>query len=117
LAELKTDLAAQVQSLSSDQASMRAEVNSLRQDVLMLRSQVGLSEEQVLELTQRVKEEMANQLTLSLIREGELQRALQDLRSEFDSFRSTSEPQLKTASSAQALSLVALAIGIISFLK
>lgn len=114
---LQGDLVAQIDSLASENAAMRTEVNNLRQELLMLQSQIGLSEEQVHELTQRVKEDMANQLTLSLVREGELQRSMADLRSEFDSYRQTSEQQLKGASSAQALSIGALVLGIIGLLK
>lgn len=114
IANVQVSLLSRLDALETENAALQSEMSGLRKDLLVLQSQVGLSEEQVLELTQRVKEEMANQLTLSLVREGELERRLTDLRNEFDSYRETTDQQLKTAGTAQALGIGALILGLIA---
>jgi len=113
---IEDHFAEQIASLRDDRVEAQQRLDEIEQEIIVLQSQVGLSEEQVTDLTRRVREEMAEQLSLSLAREGELQRNLRDLREEFDSYRKSSEEQLKSAGSAQALSIGALAVGLIALL-
>lgn len=113
LASLQQDLSGRVLSLSDESTRLRRDVDGLRSELLVLQSQVGLSEEQVALLTQRVKEDLANQLTLSLTRERELRTALDELRQEFDSYRASSESQLRGVSTLQLVSIGALVLGVI----
>lgn len=115
VAEVQGSLFERFDAIVSDHTALKGEISGIRQDLLVLQSQVGLSEEQVQELTQRVKEEMANQLALSLAREGQIERELSSLRSEFDSYRQTTEEQLKTANTAQMIGIGALILGLIGF--
>lgn len=117
LRSLETDLVSQVSAIESDNKELGGRLDDVRQELLIVQSQIGLSEEQVAELTRRVREEMAEQLTLSLVREGELQRTVTDLRKEFDSYRDTSQAELKSARSSQMMSIGALVLGVIAVLK
>src|SRR5690606_20911939 len=53
-------------------------------DIRSLEDRVGFSDEEFALLTDRVRDELAAQLNLSLMREQRLQRELEDLREEFD---------------------------------
>lgn len=114
---LDSDLAGQVVSLQNRTGELDRRIDDLRQELLIVQSHLGLSEEQIEDLTRRVRDEMAEQLTLSLLREGELQRNLRDLRTEFDSYRSTSEGEIRSLRSGQAIGIGALVLGILGLVR
>lgn len=114
LRTFETDLAAQLAAISQEQAELNARLNTVRDDVLVLQSQVGLSESQIAALTRRVREDLSEQLNLSLLRERELQDKLRDLQAEFDSYRASTEEQLGKVNSSQMLSIGALILGAIA---
>ncbi len=115
ISDVRVSLLDRLGALEADNAALQDEVDGLVQEVLILQSKVGLSEEQVQELTLRVKEELANQLALSLAREGQLERDLANLRAEFDSYRQATEERLGTANTAQLLGILGIVLGVIGF--
>lgn len=89
------------------------ELASVREDIRILKSQVGFSDEELMMLTREVQNRMNEDLQSALLRERELERGLERLRAEFDSFRETSEKDIGSLRSSQYLSIGALVIGIL----
>lgn len=89
------------------------ELANIGEDIRILKSQVGFSDEELMMLTREVQNRMAEDLQSALLRERELERGLERLRAEFESFREASEKDIGSLRTSQYLSIGALVIGIL----
>jgi len=92
---------------------LEGELTGVREDIRILKSQVGFSDEELMQLTREVQNRMEGDLLAALQREKELEKGLSRLRTEFDSFRETSEKDIGSLRSSQYLSIGALVIGVL----
>lgn len=110
LSNLETNFEALIQLLDM-------ELTNLREDIRILKSQVGFSDEELMMLTREVQNRMAEDLQSALLREKELEKGLSRLRTDFDSYRESSEKSIGSLRSSQYLSIGALVIGVLGLVS
>lgn len=108
-------LAGRGETVRGDVDRMADEVNTMRAELDGLQGIIGLSEEQIANLTDRVRRDLDEQLSLSLARESRLERQFQELQNEFDSYRAKTESDIQSSRStgtiAIGVAVVALILG------
>lgn len=92
-------------------------LRSMKATVDELENWLGLSEDQLSALARRMREEMAQQLNLTLVREEMLERELRELRQEFDSYRRQSEQELARLRHARYTGPIAIILAVLAVLS
>lgn len=109
---LKTQVAA-ASALADRLSAAESRVEGVERQVLAMQSQIGLSEEQIAALSERVMTELDSQLQHNILLAQSLERELNSLRNEFNSYRQSTEANLSRANQAQMFGLIGALLGLI----
>lgn len=109
IASLQGDIAA----LRKDHEAVAGEVQAIKSEFAVLRSKLGLSEEQLANVSQRLEQNMYDQLNLALLRQEQLSRQIKDLETEFAAYKQATEQKLTEAKRATNLATGAAVGGLV----
>lgn len=104
---------ARLSALADRLSATESRVESVERQVLAMQSQIGLSEEQLAALKDRLMTELESQLQHNILLASSLERDLNSLRNEFNSYRQATEAQLSRASQGSMLGIVGVLLGLI----
>lgn len=84
---MKTETAALKALMEKRDAQLEAEIAALRSELTGLKEKLGLSEDQIDKVNQQMRDDLATQISATLIREQRLETELKELRAEFNSYK------------------------------
>lgn len=85
-------------------------VEGLVGELAQLQDVLGTSEDQIARMTDRVKMQLDEQLSWSMLREQQLQRELDQLRADFERYRSSADAEVKSARTMSTIAVGAAAV-------
>ena len=98
---------------SKDLADLRDYVAELQAAVSILQERVSATESTLAAVDERVMTQSSAQINAALMREQRLERQLQELRDEFDSYRNHAEKQNQSLKSAANIATIAAVLALI----
>lgn len=110
----ETDLLLETsEALIDDVEYLYSQLGDTDRRIATLEERVGFSDEELSMLTDRVREELESQLNLALMREQRIQRELDELKQEFEAYRSEKDQEVR---SLRGSTSIAIAVGVIGML-
>ncbi len=94
-------------------SSTEGRIEGVERQILAMQSQIGLSEEQLSALSDRLMNELESQFQHSFLLSGQVAQELDSLRSEFNSYRQSTEESLSRANQAQMFGIIGALLGLI----
>lgn len=107
--ELEKDLQNLAVKLHGDSTQLA----ELQSEFDIISSKVGISEEELAVLSRKISDDISLQMNATIIREQRLERELKELQAEFESYKKSSEKDIRSAKSSALIATVAATIGII----
>ncbi|MBO8140990.1 MAG: S-layer homology domain-containing protein [Firmicutes bacterium] len=113
---LREDFDSALAESRSERGAIRQELSEIQAAIRDIQGLLGTSEEQIANLADRLRREMETQLNLSIAREQRLERELEELKSEFASYRSRAENEIGslrgTGTLAAGAAVLAILLGL-----
>ena len=98
---------------SKDLADLKGYVNGLQGELVTLNDRLVVTEEKLAKMDEQVTTQSSSQLSASLMREKRLERQLQELQEEFDSYRKQADKDNKSLKGASNIATIAAVIALI----